>query len=196
MPRRHVTLLVLLAAAAALVVGVNRTPLWDEDEPRFAAIARAMVESGDWVVPIYNDQVAVDKPVLMHWCMAAAMTVCGVNEFACRLPSILATLATALALVWAGRRWCDTATGALAALAYVGCLLVAIEAHAATPDAILVALTAWATLLAVDSCPTVTPSELAGVRPGCRPAGPSASACSPAWRSSARDRSGSSARWR
>jgi 4-amino-4-deoxy-L-arabinose transferase-like glycosyltransferase len=150
MPRRHVTLLVLLAAAAALVAGVNRTPLWDEDEPRFAAIARAMVESGDCVVPIYNDQVAVDKPVLMHWCMAAAMTVCGVNEFACRLPSILATLATALALVWAGRRWCDTATGALAALAYVGCLLVAIEAHAATPDAILVALTAWATLLAVE----------------------------------------------
>jgi len=38
----------------------------------------------------------------------------------------------------------------LAAVAYVGCLLVAIEAHAATPDAILVALTTWATLLAVE----------------------------------------------
>jgi 4-amino-4-deoxy-L-arabinose transferase-like glycosyltransferase len=150
MPQRRLSLLVLVASAAALVVGMNRTPLWDEDEPRFAAIARAMVETGDWVVPIYNDQVAVDKPVLMHWCMAAAMTVCGINEFACRLPSVLATLATALALLRAGSRWRDPATGALAAVAYVGCLLVAIESHAATPDAILVALTAWATLLAVE----------------------------------------------
>lgn len=148
--RRHATLLPLLVSAAALLVGISRTPLWDEDEPRFAAIARAMVESGDWVVPIYNDQLAVDKPVLMHWCMAATMTIFGVNEFACRLPSVLATLATALAVLWAGRRWCDAATGGLAAVAFVGCLLVAIEAHAATPDAILVALTTWATLLAVE----------------------------------------------
>ena len=63
MPRRHVTLLVLLAAAAALVVGVNRTPLWDEDEPRFAVIARTMVETGDWVVPVFNGTLAVDKDV-------------------------------------------------------------------------------------------------------------------------------------
>jgi 4-amino-4-deoxy-L-arabinose transferase-like glycosyltransferase len=146
----HPTTLVLVAATAALAVGFSRTPLWDEDEPRFAAIARAMVESGDWVVPIYNDALAVDKPVLMHWCMAAAMTVCGPNEFAARLPSAVAVLLTALALLRAGRRWFDVETGMVAALAYVGCLLVGIEAHAATPDAILVALTAWATVLAAE----------------------------------------------
>jgi 4-amino-4-deoxy-L-arabinose transferase-like glycosyltransferase len=147
---KHPTTIVLVAAAAALAVGFSRTPLWDEDEPRFAAIARAMVESGDWVVPIYNDTLAVDKPVLMHWCMAAAMSVFGPNEFAARLPSVLAVLLTALALLRAGRRWFDVETGVVAALAYVGCLLVGIEAHAATPDAILVALTAWATVLAAE----------------------------------------------
>ena len=141
------TLTVFLAATAALAVGFSRTPLWDEDEARFAAIARTMVETGDWVVPVFNDTLAVDKPVLMHWCMAAAMTAFGVNEFAARLPSALAALVTALALLRAGRRWCDETTGTIAALAYIGCLLVAIEAHAATPDAILVALTSWATLL-------------------------------------------------
>ena len=151
MPSRNAVLLVLLASLASLAVGVNRTPLWDEDEPRFAAIARAMVESGDWVVPIYNDTLAVDKPVLMHWCMAAAMTLFGTNEFAARLPSVLATLATALALLRAGTKWFDGTTGVVAALAFVGCLLVGIEAHAATPDAILVALTAWATVLAAEA---------------------------------------------
>ena len=144
------TALVLLVSLAALAVGTVPTPLWDEDEPRFAAIARTMVETGDWVVPIYNDTLAVDKPVLMHWCMAAAMTVFGINEFAARLPSVLATLVTALALLRAGTRWFDATTGVVAALAFVGCLLVGIEAHAATPDAILVALTAWATILAAE----------------------------------------------
>jgi 4-amino-4-deoxy-L-arabinose transferase-like glycosyltransferase len=147
---RHPTLLVLLAATAALAVGFSRTPLWDEDEPRFAAIARAMVETGDWVVPMYNDTLAVDKPVLMHWFMAAAMTVFGPGEFAARLPSAIAVLLTALALLRVGTRWFDTETGVVAALAYVGCLLVGIEAHGATPDAILVALTTWATLLAAE----------------------------------------------
>ena len=147
---RHPTLLVVVAASAALAVGFSRTPLWDEDEPRFAAIARAMVESGDWIVPHYNDTLAVDKPVLMHWCMAAAMQVFGPHEFAARLPSALAVLATALALLRAGRRWFDVEIGVVAALAYVGCLLVGIEAHAATPDAILVALVTWATVLAAE----------------------------------------------
>jgi 4-amino-4-deoxy-L-arabinose transferase-like glycosyltransferase len=145
------TLVVLVAATVALAVGISPTPLWDEDEARFAAIARTMVETGDWVVPMFNGTLAVDKPVLMHWCMAACMAVFGINEFAARLPSVLATLLTALALLRAGRRWFDDATGVVAALAYVGCILVAIESHAATPDAILTALTAWATLLMAEA---------------------------------------------
>jgi 4-amino-4-deoxy-L-arabinose transferase-like glycosyltransferase len=150
---------VLAAAVVALAIGYAPVPLWDEDEPRFAAIARTMVETGDWVVPTYNGAPAVDKPVLMHWCMAAAMTVFGPTEFASRLPSMLATLATVLALFRAGRRWFDVTTGSVAALAFTGCLLVGIEAHAATPDAILVALTAWATLLAAEVIvgPTTAP---------------------------------------
>jgi 4-amino-4-deoxy-L-arabinose transferase-like glycosyltransferase len=144
-------LIVLVAAVASLAVGFSPQPLWDEDEPRFAVIARTMVETGDWIVPMFNGELAVDKPVLMHWAMAAAMTVFGPNEFAARLPSALATLATALALVWAGGRWIDRTTGVVAALAFTGCLLVGIEAHAATPDAILVALVTWATVLAADA---------------------------------------------
>lgn len=152
---------VLLGSLATLTVATTATPLWDEDEARFAAIARTMVETGDWVVPVFNGTLAVDKPVLMHWCMAACMKLFGINEFAARLPSVLATLATALALFRAGRRWFDDTTGVVAALAYGGCLLVSIEAHAATPDAILTALTAWATLLLAEA---VMPAAAGGLR--------------------------------
>lgn len=147
---RHPAILVLVLSALALAVGFGPSPLWDEDEPRFAAVARTMVESGDWIVPTFNGTLAVDKPVLMHWGMAAAFKAFGVSEFAARLPSAIATLVTALVLLRAGSRWFDPVVGVVAALAYVGCILVAIESHAATPDAILVALTCAATLIAAE----------------------------------------------
>ncbi len=142
--------IVLAAGIVALAVGTASSPLWDEDEPRFAAIARAMVETGDWVVPMFNGQLAVDKPVLMHWCMAACMSVFGTNEFAARLPSMIAAIVTALAVLRIGTRFFDPLVGMIAALAWLGTLLVGIEAHAATPDAILTALCSWAVVLVAE----------------------------------------------
>ncbi|MFM8891529.1 MAG: glycosyltransferase family 39 protein [Planctomycetia bacterium] len=147
MPTRRPLPMVIVAAIASLALGIAATPFWDEDEPRFAAIARTMVETGDWIVPTFNGELAVDKPVLMHWAMAAAYSLFGTSEVAARLPAALATLLAALALLRAGTRWFDSATGVVAALSFVGCLLVGIEAHAATPDAILTCLTTWATVL-------------------------------------------------
>ena len=147
MQDRRPLIIVLVASIASLAAGVAATPFWDEDEPRFAAIARTMVDTGDWIVPMFNDELAVDKPVLMHWAMAASYALFGTSEIAARLPAAVATLLTALALLRAGTRWFNSTTGIVAALAYVGCLLVGIEAHAATPDAILTCLTTWATVL-------------------------------------------------
>jgi 4-amino-4-deoxy-L-arabinose transferase-like glycosyltransferase len=147
MQDRRPLIIVLVASIVSLAAGIAATPFWDEDEPRFAAIARTMVNTGDWIVPMFNDELAVDKPVLMHWAMAASYTLFGTSEIAARLPAAIATLLTALALLRAGTRWFNSTTGIVAALAYVGCLLVGIEAHAATPDAILTCLTTWATVL-------------------------------------------------
>ena len=148
----------LAGAVACLALGFAPMPFWDEDEPRFAAIARTMLATGDWVVPRFNGTVAVDKPVLMHWAMAAAFAIFGPDERAARLPAAVATLLAALALERIGRRCFSPAVGATAALAFVGCLLVGIEAHAATPDAILTALTAWATVLAAEPFLGPTPA--------------------------------------
>ena len=147
---RHSQLFVAAVAIVVLASGFIGMPFWDEDEPRFAAIAQTMVETGNWTVPLFNGELAVDKPVLMHWCMAACFSIFGMNEIAARLPAALAALLTSLALLRLGTRCFSTATGIVAALAYLGCLLVAIESHAATPDSILVALSTWATLLLVE----------------------------------------------
>jgi 4-amino-4-deoxy-L-arabinose transferase-like glycosyltransferase len=163
MQDRRPLVIVLVASIASLAVGIAATPFWDEDEPRFAAIARTMVDTGDWVVPMFNDELAVDKPVLMHWAMAAAYTLFGTSEIVARLPAAVATLLTALALLRAGTRWFNSTTGIVAALAYVGCLLVGIESHAATPDAILTCLTTWATVLFAEVVLAGRPDEKAAL---------------------------------
>ena len=150
MTYRQGLLITFLATAVSLAAGFGTAPFWDEDETRFVAIAQTMLDTGDWVVPIYNGTLAVDKPVLMHWSIASSFALFGRSEIAARIPAALATLLTAFAVFYAGSRWFSPLAGTLAAMAYVGSLLVAIEGHAATPDAILVACLTWVTILAAE----------------------------------------------
>jgi 4-amino-4-deoxy-L-arabinose transferase-like glycosyltransferase len=74
------------------------------DEPRYAWIARAMVETGDWVTPRLYGQPWFEKPVLYYWGAALSFKLFGVSEAAARLPSAVAALLATLALAWlAGR---------------------------------------------------------------------------------------------
>ncbi len=74
------------------------------DEPRYAAIARGMLESHDWVTPRLWGAPWFEKPVLYYWAAGAAMRVFGVNESAARLPSALAALLAVLAAAWTAVR--------------------------------------------------------------------------------------------
>ena len=90
-------LLWLLAiAAVTLVWHVSSIGLIDETEPLFVEASRQMVVTGDWVTPYVNGEPRFDKPPLIYWLMVFAFQSFGVNEFAARLPSILAAVAIAL----------------------------------------------------------------------------------------------------
>lgn len=68
------------------------------DEPRYAWIARAMVETGDWVTPRLYGKPWFEKPVLYYWGAALSFKLFGVSEAAARLPSAIAALLATLAL--------------------------------------------------------------------------------------------------
>lgn len=74
------------------------------DEPRYAWIARAMVESGDWVTPRLYGKPWFEKPVLYYWGAALSFKLFGVSEATARLPSAIAALLATLALAWLARR--------------------------------------------------------------------------------------------
>ena len=70
------------------------------DEPRYAWIARAMVETGDWVTPRLYGQPWFEKPILYYWAAAIGFRLHFPAEWAARLPSACAALAAAIAIGW------------------------------------------------------------------------------------------------
>lgn len=69
------------------------TDLWNSDEPRYAEVAREMVESGNYIQPYFNGEPYTEKPPLFFWTVAVGAKLFGsVNQLAVRLPSVLSAL--------------------------------------------------------------------------------------------------------
>jgi 4-amino-4-deoxy-L-arabinose transferase-like glycosyltransferase len=70
------------------------------DEPRYAWIARAMAQTGDWITPRLYGQPWFEKPILYYWAAAIGFKLHFSAEWAARLPSAFAALAAAIAIGW------------------------------------------------------------------------------------------------
>lgn len=85
----------ILVFAAVLVFGfmfwgVAAFPLISPDEPRYAETAREMLERMDFIIPYCDYLPRFDKPILFYWFEVISFKVFGLNEFAARMPSVLA----------------------------------------------------------------------------------------------------------
>ena len=132
----HYALLALVWAVLCLP-NLGGPSLWDIDEGNNAQCAREMYECGYYVVPTFNYKLRVDKPILLYWLQIAAYHVCGVNEFAARLPSALAALLALLVLYDLGRWMFGDSAGLLSAVILAGSVAFCAAAHFANPDALL-----------------------------------------------------------
>ena len=68
---------------------LDATGLLGPDEPRYAAIARAMAGTGDWITPRLWGEPWFEKPVLLYWISGAAFRLGLGPELAPRLPVAL-----------------------------------------------------------------------------------------------------------
>ncbi len=104
-----------LAAAAVSFAGIGSHSLWTPDEPRDAAVGKAMWASGNLVVPRLNGRPFLEKPPLAWWAQAAGYQVLGVSDATARVtPALFGTL-TLLVTFALGRRLGGTRAGWLAA---------------------------------------------------------------------------------
>jgi 4-amino-4-deoxy-L-arabinose transferase-like glycosyltransferase len=110
------------------------------DEPRYAAIARAMAETHDWITPRLWGTPWFEKPVLYYWAAGIAMRVFGVSEFAARLPSALAALLAVVAAAGSALRSYGISTAWYVLLMLPTSVAMIGFSRAAAPDMLLAGL--------------------------------------------------------
>ncbi len=103
------TVLLCLGLSALVVIlylpFLGDLPLIHE-EPRRALIARSMMETGEFFVPMLLNEIYTAKPPLFNWLIAAFSSPGGeVTEFTARLPSVIFLLLTAIIMVVGLRRY-------------------------------------------------------------------------------------------
>lgn len=112
----HVPLLIALAFVLYLP-RLGMVDIMPPDEPRYAQVAREMLQSGDFLVPTLNGEPYKEKPPLMFWLAAGLGSMGGdVGPWAARLPSALSAIAILLLTYVLARSMFGPETGFLAAL--------------------------------------------------------------------------------
>jgi len=81
----------LLAGFCAFLFfyGLGQFGVIGADEPRYAQVAREMLERRDWITPVLGGEPWLEKPPLYYWQAMVAYKLFGVSDWAARLPSAL-----------------------------------------------------------------------------------------------------------
>ncbi len=141
--------------SAVVYLGCIFSPpsLMDDVDAVQAQIARNMLSSGDWVTARLDGVPYLEKPPLLYWMIAVTYKVCGVHDWAARIPVALSAiglcLITAAFAAWAfGNR-----VGLYAGICMSTCIGLFLFTRILLPDALqtlTIALALWAFLRVLD----------------------------------------------
>ncbi len=96
---------------------MGRWDLWNPDEPRYAQVAREMLDRGDWILMHLNGSVYGDKPPLFFWLIALSSYLWqGFTSFSVRFPSALFGTFTVLLTFLLGKRLYSSRAGLISGL--------------------------------------------------------------------------------
>ncbi len=140
--------IVLISGIIIFILGLGTTGLVDETPPLFAAAARAMSESGDWLTPKVNGMFRFDKPPLIYWLMGFFFSLPkneiwdSLGTLSARLPSALASLFLMLMIgdtlfCWPQKGDRQFLTPIVASLGFALSPLIIIWSRTAVSDALL-----------------------------------------------------------
>jgi 4-amino-4-deoxy-L-arabinose transferase-like glycosyltransferase len=96
---------------------MKAAPLVDWDEATYAEVAHEAIANHKYLDFTWNGQAYVKKPPLLFWALVGSFKVLGESEFAARLPSVAAGLATLLLIYLTAAGAVGRLAGTLAALA-------------------------------------------------------------------------------
>jgi 4-amino-4-deoxy-L-arabinose transferase-like glycosyltransferase len=146
----------LLAALLLYFMNLGSLPLRDWDEGIVAQVAReiyrAPAGSQTWLYPTLLGEPYLNKPPLMHWLIAGAYAIAGVNEWTARAPGAFLTALSVPLLYGIGREiFARRSAAVFSALVYLTLMPVVRHGRLAMLDGAVVCfflLTVWCLLRA------------------------------------------------
>jgi 4-amino-4-deoxy-L-arabinose transferase-like glycosyltransferase len=147
--RSHSLMTLCLIGVFVSFVGISNE-LWTPDEPRDAAIGRAMWASGSWVTPRLNGEPFLEKPPLYWWAQSSVFAAFGrATPTLARLPSAVFGFAALLLTYALGRCFFSSVTCLIGGLILLSTALFSLTTHWIVVDnALLFAVTGAWTLFA------------------------------------------------
>jgi 4-amino-4-deoxy-L-arabinose transferase-like glycosyltransferase len=141
---------VLLALGAAVFLpNLGQEIAIESREARHAEIARTMLATGEYMVPVVMGRPYVDKPPLFNWAAAGLFALTGRADFTiARLPSALCAIASMLGVYILGRRWLTPRAGVLAAAIWATSWLAVEWGRAARMDMMMTCLVLYGVIVA------------------------------------------------
>ncbi|GLS84297.1 ArnT family glycosyltransferase [Paraferrimonas haliotis] len=127
----------MLIALVVLGAGLGLRDPWPADEPRFAQIARQMVESGQWLFPFRGGEIYPDKPPMLMWFIGAWYWLTGSLKVSFLLPSLLSGLGVVALIYDLGRRLWNQQTGFQAGLLLIFIVQFTLQTKTAQIDALV-----------------------------------------------------------
>lgn len=108
----------LLLLTAFIYLPFLGFPVWDGNEPLRVIIAKEMLKTGDWIIPMLHGRPYFTKPPMMNWLIAGSGSLFGVvNEWTSRIPSVCMVFATSLSIYFLTRKWLSREGRLFAAIA-------------------------------------------------------------------------------
>jgi 4-amino-4-deoxy-L-arabinose transferase-like glycosyltransferase len=145
-PQTRTDLLLLAAFCGFLFFyGLGAFGLVGADEPRYAQIAREMLDRSDWVTPTLQGKPWLEKPVLYYWQAMVSFRAAGISDRAARMPGAFDAAILIAAIYFFLRRF-RPGSELDGALITASCAAVVGFAHAAATDMPLAACFAIALL--------------------------------------------------
>jgi len=140
MTSRTRTDVLLLAGFCAFLFfyGAGQFGLVGADEPRYAQVAREMLERHDWITPVLGAHPWLEKPPLYYWQAMLAYSLMGVSDVAARVPAAIDATLLVIAVYLFFRRF-RPGVEVDAALITASCAGVIGYARAASMDMALAA---------------------------------------------------------
>ena len=124
-------------AAVVLLAGIGMRGPWPADEPRYALIARDMVDSGSWLIPHVGGVFYPDKPPVFFWTMAVLYALTGSIRVAFLLPGVLAGFGVLCLVTDLARRLWDERAAIWSGATLLALLQFPLQMKAGQIDALL-----------------------------------------------------------